>query len=90
MQKTWDEMYNFLMQQNNCRVNGQGFRVVNLQDFLEKLKVKIELHDPKVRNETKYCIILKETLEMVYNAYLTGNLEPANTRHYKPNSTFGG
>lgn len=90
MQKTWDEMYNFLMQQDNCRVNGQGFRVINLHKFLKGLKEKISLHDPKIRHETLYCIILKETLEMVYHAYLDGNTEPENTRHYKPNSTFGG
>lgn len=90
MRKTWEEMYGYLKKQDNCRVNGQGFRVINLYEFLEKMDFLINQHDPKTRCKIMYCQTLKGTLEMVYDAYNTGNIEPANTRHYRPNSTFGG
>jgi hypothetical protein len=87
--KTWDEMYDYLVQQDNCRVNGKGFAILNLKEYLGKMNHMINLHDPEIRWKTTYCLSLKGSLERVYNGHKAGNTEPANTIHPKKFSIYG-
>lgn len=77
---TWTEMYSYLRKQENCRVNGNGFVVIDLYKFLDKMNDAIECFPLDKRNGNNIqCKTLKRTLQKVYLAYLNGDIDPAGT-----------
>lgn len=86
---TWQEMYSYLEQQENCRVNGKGFSVLSLHNTLQKLDSMIKMHKPEDRKSNMYCKSLKGTLERIYWAHKEGNIEPPFTRHENRFSIYG-
>lgn len=77
--KTFDEMVGFLKTRGNCRVNCEGFFVLDLHAYLEKIESIIESipkHELKKNNEAKR---IKKTLSIVLKNYCDGNIQPAGT-----------
>ena len=85
--QTFDEMAMYLLSKENCRVNGKGFAVINLHDYVHLAIESVELIQPEQRKTHLMCKTIKRAMEKVYKAFLDGNIEPVNTRH--PKSTFG-
>ena len=83
----FNEMIEYLTQQDNCSVHGQGFQVKNLHSTINKYKSMIEHHKPEVRNKSVYCISLKGSLERIYNAYLDGKIDTVGKVVVKPFAT---
>jgi hypothetical protein len=76
---TWNEMIKYLKAQDNCRVNGKGFYVLDLKKFVSKMEYLIDLHEPQNRSKNITCVSLKGSLTKVYEAHKTGSIQEANT-----------
>jgi len=81
--KTFEEMAIYLLSMENCRVNGKGFSVINLHDYVNLAIKSVELVAPDQRKTHLNCKTIKRAMEKVYGAFLDGNIEPVNTMHQK-------
>tara|TARA_R110000744_G_scaffold97622_2_gene188639 strand:+ start:12390 stop:12665 length:276 start_codon:yes stop_codon:yes gene_type:complete len=80
---TWDEMFTYLLENDSCRINGQGWHIENSHRFLSKYKVMIECHDPEVRGKNIHCLRLKSSLHRAYKSHKAGLIEANDTKHKK-------
>ena len=85
---TWNEMIDYLEAQENCRVDGQGFFVLDLKKFTEKMKDLISIHDPGIRSKNINCISLKRSLTRVYEAHKNGGISELNSKKYDEFSIY--
>jgi len=81
--QTFNEMAIYLLSKENCRVNGKGFAVINLHDYVHLAIESVDLVAPDQRKTHLMCKTIKRAMEKVYNAFLDGNIEPVNTRHQR-------
>lgn len=68
-------MISFLRKQENCRINGKGFVVLNLYNFLDLMEKNISYHEVESRRKNLACLTMKGTLKRVYEAYKLGDIE---------------
>ena len=72
---TWDDMFDYLIQQENCIVQHQEIRVPNLHYTLGLYKQMIEKHNPEERKINLSCKTLKGSLQRIYQAHKKGKYE---------------
>lgn len=84
----WGEMLSYLKEQDNCRVNGQGWSVLDLHKFIERMELLISYHDPKDRATSIACRTLKGQVRKVYDSLQDGKVEPLGTEHKNPFSIY--
>tara|TARA_R110001632_G_scaffold76073_1_gene172698 strand:- start:5516 stop:5761 length:246 start_codon:yes stop_codon:yes gene_type:complete len=63
---TFKKMYDYLIKQENCIINGKAFRVLDLHKTIKGFKDSIELYEPEDRGGNANCIRLKYMLEKIY------------------------
>jgi hypothetical protein len=85
---TWDEMFTYLSEQENCRVDYNGHIVLDLHKFLDIMADLISCHDPKDRANSIACKSLKGSLHKIYEGHRKGFVEVANSRKVKPFSVY--
>ena len=66
---TWSEMYNYLIQQENCIVQYKEFKVVNVHETVQNLNEMIMMHEPKERSFNGNCKNLKLLLTKIYELH---------------------
>lgn len=87
---TWNEMINYLKDQENCRVDGKGFFVKDLHKFTEKMDYLISIHEPEKRSRNINCRSLKGSLTRVYEAHKQGNVSSLGTKKIDKFSIYVG
>lgn len=66
---TWNEMYNYLIKQENCIVQHEEFKVIDLHKTLQGMNDSIQLYSQNVRMSNKNCLQLKDILHRIYTAH---------------------
>lgn len=66
---TWNEMYNYLIKQENCVVQHEEFKVTDLHKTLQGMNDSIQLYSENVRMSNKNCLQLKGILHRIYIAH---------------------
>ena len=66
---TWDEMYNYLIQQKNCVITDNEFTVLDMHYTLKELNDSINLYTPESRAKSRNCKSLKSILQRMYESH---------------------
>lgn len=77
--ETFGDIVSYLRSKRNCRVNGKGFIIINLHDYLDKINESIELIPKDQRKTNLMCKTTKRNLEKVFDAFIEGNVDPVGT-----------
>lgn len=81
--QTFDEISSFLLSRKNCRVNGNGFIVLDLHECVNKTIELVELIPIKERKQNLMCITSKRLMERIFDAFLFGDIEQVGTVNAK-------
>jgi len=79
--ETFDEMVKYLRGVENCRVNGQGWHIIDLYVFLNKVVPQVEQVPTELRKTNINCTVIKRTIKKVVLAHSNGQIEKAGTIH---------
>lgn len=66
---TWNDMFNYLIKQENCIIEGYEIKVLDLHKTLQGFKESIELHEEEKRSQSLYCRSLKNLLNRIYQLH---------------------
>lgn len=85
---TWLEMIKYLKDQENCRIDGKGFFVLDLYQFIDKVEAIIKCYPPEKRSINKSCLNVKNSLVKVYHAHRKGLVSELGTMKKNEFSIF--
>ena len=80
--ETFDEMVKYLRGVENCRVNGQGWHVMDLNVFLNKVVPMVDQVPEEFRKTNVNCVTVKRTMKKVVEAHFNGSIERAGAFDY--------
>lgn len=67
--QSWNIMYKYLIDQENCIIKDKEITVKNLYKTLQLYKEMINQHSDDERGQNLNCIFLKKSLERIYKAH---------------------
>lgn len=70
--KTFGEIISYLKSKDNCRIDGNGFIVLNLHQYLCRISDAVESIPIEKRKTNVNCISAKKGLIKVFDAYIEG------------------
>lgn len=66
---TWNEMYDYLINQENCTIHYKEYKVLNLHRTIRNYNRAIKHYKPEERSANICCKTLKGQLEKMYNLH---------------------
>lgn len=85
--QTFDEMYNYLIMQQNCSIQGSHFTVPDLHLYLKLAHDRVNLIDYSERNTNIMCTTAKRSMKRVFHAFLESQTDVVGMYNKKPFSS---